>query len=171
MIDPQPPVLKMPPHFKMYRDKAKSHLVLEALDKAMERTEALFGAVAEDRAFHRYAEGKWSIKEVLQHLSDCERIFAYRALCFARKDPTVLPGFDEDLYGATAGADSRTLASILAEHRTVRQSTRSLFASFDQNRLQCVGTAGSSTLSVQDMGLIIAGHAEHHCDIHEQRYL
>ncbi len=161
----------MPPHFRMYHGKAHGNDVLHALQHALDRTGTLFSAVAEDRGGHRYAAGKWSIKEVLQHLSDCERIFAYRALCFARKDLTVQPGFDEDLYAATSGADGHALASILAEHRAIRQSTLALFASFDGTMLERMGTAGSSTLSVHDLGLIIAGHAEHHCDIHEQRYL
>lgn len=166
-----PQVVKMAPHFKMYHDKAQSRDVIHALESALKRTELLYGAVSEDRGGHRYAVGKWSIKEVLQHLSDCERIFAYRALCFARQDPTALPGFDEDLYGVMAMADRHPVATILAEHCAVRQSTLALFASFDEAAFQRIGTAGSSTLSVHAQGLIIAGHAEHHCDIHEQRYL
>ncbi|MBX2972939.1 MAG: DinB family protein [Flavobacteriales bacterium] len=161
----------LPPHFRVYLGKAGKDNVPEALHDALERTIALFGAVDESRGGHRYAEGKWSIKEVLQHLNDCERIFAYRALCFARNDSTVLPGFDEDLYAATSAADRIPLATILNEHRVIRQATLALFTSFDEAMLQRSGRAGSSTLSVRDLGLIIAGHAQHHCDIHEQRYL
>lgn len=159
------------PYLENYIGKAKGDDVRSALEAALARTSALFGAVSETRGTYRYAPGKWSVKEVLQHINDSERIFAYRALRFARNDATPLAAFDENHYAPASQADRSSLAAILYEHNAIRQSTVALFNSFDTRMLQRIGTAGGNTMSVHALGLIIAGHAEHHCDIHEQRYL
>lgn len=159
------------PYLKNYVAKARDKDVHTALLSAWERTSALFGAVHEERGGYRYAAGKWSVKEVLQHLNDCERIFSYRALRFARNDATALASFEENDYASASRADRLPLSLILEEHEAIRRSTLALFNGFDTDMLARSGTAGGSMVTVHALGLVIAGHAEHHCDIHEQRYL
>jgi DinB superfamily len=162
---------ELPPYLQNYLRKARGNTVLEAQENALKRTIALFGNVREERGLYRYAPGKWSIKEVLQHLNDCERIFAYRALRFARNDATALPPFDENDYTPASEADRLPLATIMAEHRAIRASTVALFTSFSPEMMARAGLASGNKVSVEQLGLIAAGHAEHHCDIHEERYL
>lgn len=120
---------------------------------------------------HRYAEGKWSVKEVVQHIIDAERVFAYRALCFARKDQTPLPPFDENVFAAHSKADERTKKDLLKELKTLQESTAQLFASFDQEQLDQPGIASGQPTYVKGIGYILLGHARHHKNILEERYL
>lgn len=161
----------LPAYLQNYLRKARGRTVLEAQQNALVRTVALFGDIGEERGSYRYAPGKWSIKEVLQHLNDCERIFTYRALRFARNDATALPPFEENEYTQASEADRSPLTSILTEHKAIRASTLALFASFTPVMMARAGLASGNTMSVEQLGLIAAGHAEHHCDIHEERYL
>lgn len=161
----------LPAYLQNYLRKARGRTVLEAQQNALVRTVALFGDIGEERGSYRYAPGKWSIKEVLQHLNDCERIFTYRALRFARNDATALPAFEENEYTPASEADRSPLTSILTEHKAIRASTLALFASFTPVMMARAGLASGNTMSVEQLGLIAAGHAEHHCDIHEERYL
>lgn len=161
----------LPPYLLNYFTKASGRTVHEALEKALLRTSNIFGTVPETRGTYRYADGKWSIKEVLQHITDSERIFAYRALRFARNDSTVLAPFEENDYAPASEADRLTLSSILDDHRATRASTITLFNSFSPAMLVRSGAAGANVVSVEQLGFIIAGHAEHHCDILQQRYL
>ncbi len=124
-----------------------------------------------DKYDYRYAEGKWTIKEVLQHIIDAERIFAYRALRFARKDPTPLPGFDENLFAAEAKADARTWDKLVEEFKIVRRSSELLFNSFDEEQLQSNGISSNSPNYVLAVGFILIGHAMHHQRIIKERYL
>jgi hypothetical protein len=118
-----------------------------------------------------YAPGKWTGRDILQHVIDTERIMSYRALRFARHDQTILPGFDEELFGQTAQASRRTVADLYAEYAAVRQSSLALFASFDQDRLLRTGVCYTQTLSVLALGLVIVGHARHHARILDERYM
>lgn len=126
--------------------------------------------VPESRAGFRYADGKWSIREVAGHLADAERIFAYRALCMARGDATPLPGFDENAYAAASNADARTLADLRAELLEVRSSTVRLFASLADDAWLRVGNANGMPVSVRAIAYITAGHAIHHRRILAERY-
>ncbi|HNR54840.1 MAG TPA: DinB family protein [Flavobacteriales bacterium] len=170
MSDRQTTIPGLPAYLQGYLNKAGSSEVDAALQLALERTIRTFGAIDEEGSLHRYAPGKWSIREMLQHITDSERIFAYRALRFARNDVTNLPSFDENAYATASKADHRSLRSILDEHLTVREASRSLFAGLDGEMLDGSGIAGGNRVGVRALGLIIAGHAEHHCDILEQRY-
>jgi hypothetical protein len=161
----------LPPYLQNYLRKARGKTVLEAQENALSRTIALFGAIDEERGSYRYAPGKWSIKDVLQHLNDCERIFTYRALRFARNDATALPPFEENDYTSASEADRLPLALLLAEHKAIRASTLALFASFTPVMMARAGMASGNRVRVDQLGFIAAGHAEHHCDIHEERYL
>ena len=118
-----------------------------------------------------YAEGKWTIKDIIQHLIDCERIFSYRALCFARNDKTFLPGFEENDYAIEAKGRNRSLISLLTELSAIRQSTILLFKDFTNQELLRLGTASNNPMSVRAVGFIIIGHQNHHQKIFEERYL
>lgn len=128
-------------------------------------------AIPADKIDYRYAEGKWTIREMVQHIIDAERIFAYRALRFARKDATPLPGFDENMYADNAKADKREWNELLAELKTVRDSSTFLFNSFDGDQLDSNGVSSNSPNYVLAIGYILIGHAVHHQHIIEERYL
>lgn len=118
-----------------------------------------------------YAPGKWTVRDIIQHVTDTERIFQYRALRFARKDPAPLPGFEQDDYARWAGAGERELSELLEELKTVRLSTIFLFRGFSDDALQRRGTAGGNLLSVLATGFVITGHQEHHLRIIREKYL
>ncbi len=117
-----------------------------------------------------YAPGKWTIHDILQHLTDTERIFDYRALRFARKDPTVLTGYNQDEYAKYARANDRTIADLLDEYREVHQGSARLFSTFDKEMLLRTGSYAGNTMSVLAIGYIILGHKTHHFKIMEEKY-
>lgn len=143
---------------------------LAALESQASSTAALLAATPEERGNHRYAEGKWSVKEVIGHLADGERVFAYRALRIARADTTELPGFEENDYVPAGRFDRRTLADIAAEFATVRAATLALVRSFDEDALARRGSANNSPVSVRALVAIIAGHEAHHVKLLRERY-
>jgi len=128
-------------------------------------------SIPEDKLYYRYDEGKWTIKEILVHIIDDERIYAYRALRFARKDSTELAGFDQENYAVNSGANKRSIESILHEFETVRKATISLFESFTDEALTSSGIANGNKVSVRALGYHIAGHEKHHVNIIRERYL
>lgn len=167
----RPDLSVIPEGYKGYVTLAKDYDFLEALDIARNRMAELVLSLPEGKGEYRYGPNKWSIKEVLCHLIDAERIFTYRALRFARNDKTQLPGFEENDYAPEANAHGRTLAEIGEEATHVRQSTVDLFKSFTPEMLQRTGTANGKTLSVLHLGYTIAGHELHHYNILQERYL
>jgi uncharacterized damage-inducible protein DinB len=124
-----------------------------------------------DKFDFRYEEGKWTIKEIIQHIIDTERILAYRALRFSRKDLTPLPSFDENNFVDNTNAVSRSIQDLLAELSAVRYSNLLLFKSFSQEQLLTKGNASNQTISVRAIGFMIIGHQRHHQKVFEQRYL
>ena len=124
-----------------------------------------------DKFDYRYAEGKWTIKDIIQHLIDSERVFAYRAMRFARNDNTILPGFDENSYADATNAGNRSIQELLTEMALVRQCTITLFKSFTKDDLLKMGTASDNKVSVRALGFIIIGHQNHHIEIFTERYL
>jgi hypothetical protein len=162
---------KVPEFYHNYIRKV-AHLTLpEALAQHGAELPLSLQNVPEEQWAFRYAPGKWSIKEVVQHIIDAERIFCYRALCFARGEKAALPGFDENEYAAASGADNRTKMALLQEFETVQQGTSQLFASFGDGQLTASGTANKSSIYVAAIGYIIAGHCLHHINILKERYL
>jgi hypothetical protein len=127
--------------------------------------------ITAEKSVYRYANDKWSVKELLQHITDTERIFSYRALCIARGDTTPLPGFNENSYAANSKADNRKWNDLLEDFRAVRRSTEILFASFDKDQLNASGTANGKYVYVEGIGFIIAGHVLHHVKMLKERYL
>lgn len=124
-----------------------------------------------DKFDYRYAEGKWTIKDIIQHVIDTERIFAYRALRISRNDITPLPGFEENDYVENSKANERGIQDLLAEFSAVRYSTLFLFKSFSEEQLKRMGTASGTAISVRAIGFIIIGHQKHHQHIFQERYL
>lgn len=124
-----------------------------------------------DKYDYRYAPGKWTIKQIIQHVIDSERIFAYRALRFARNDKTQLPGFNENEYADNVDADRRNLQDLLTEFSIVRHSTIAMFKSFTQDDLLRTGVASENTVSVRALGFMVIGHQNHHIKIFKERYL
>ncbi|MEK0422624.1 MAG: hypothetical protein RLZ95_534 [Bacteroidota bacterium] len=129
-----------------------------------------WAAIPAEKANYAYAEGKWTIKQMFQHVIDTERIFAYRALAIARKEPGALLGFDENEYAKNGTASNRNWKDMLTEWRVVRQSTNLLFASFSEEQIKSMGTASGLPISVNALGFIIFGHALHHLHILKERY-
>lgn len=124
-----------------------------------------------DKFDYRYAEGKWTIKEILQHIIDTERIFAYRALRISRNDTTPLPGFDEIIFANNTEGNKRSLQDLLTELSAVRHSNLLLFKSFSENQLKRVGVASEHSISVRAIGFMIIGHQKQHQKVFEERYL
>lgn len=157
-------------YFARYIDQTSTHDLLPALLASHDELRTLVGNCSETQLLHRYAEGKWSVKELLVHIADAERIFAYRALRFVRRDTTPLPGFDENLYVPTSHADKRDLSTILRELGAVRQASIALFEPMTEEDIRQTGVASNTTLSVRALGYIILGHETHHRNILRERY-
>ncbi|GAA3788203.1 DinB family protein [Corallibacter vietnamensis] len=130
-----------------------------------------FRAIPENKLTYSYAEGKWTPKDILQHLIDVERVFSYRALHFARLDANMLAGFDENYYAEIALGNNRTLDSLLSEYELLRASTMAMFQSFDEDVLRRIGNANGSKMSVRAAGFVLIGHEKHHCNVITERYL
>lgn len=148
----------------------RSEDVLAVLADQLERVPEVAGRFGESRGDYRYAPGKWSVKEVIGHLSDSERIFAYRALRIARGDETPLAGFDENAYAPETHAEARTLADVVDEWRDVRRATLSLFRGLPAAAWTRRGTANGQSMSTRAAAWVIAGHTRHHAAVLQQRY-
>jgi uncharacterized damage-inducible protein DinB len=146
-------------------------LVLKHLKDNLKATKDFILSLPEEKLVFRYAEGKWTIKEMLVHIIDDERIYAYRALRFARNDQMELPGFDQDIYAHHSGAKERSIKGILKEFATVRNSTISLFKNLDDEALMRAGVADGKAMSVRAAAYHIAGHELRHINIIKERYL
>lgn len=144
--------------------------LMDTLTAQGTRIAQLVRGIAESRGDHRYAEGKWSIKDVVLHVCDAERIFSYRLLRFARGDATNLPGFDEGTYVQHAGAAARTLAGLSEEFKAVRHATITLLKPLDDDAMSRRGLANNHPVSARALAWIMAGHAEHHARIVNERY-
>ncbi len=144
--------------------------VLEQLEAQIAETLSMLADLDEERARHRYQPDKWSVKEMLGHLIDAERVFGYRAMCIARGERASLPGMEADDYVAGARFDDRALASLLEEFEHLRRATIAFFASLDNDELQRVGVANQVEVSVGALVFIIAGHHAHHLGVLRERY-
>jgi hypothetical protein len=161
----------LPPFYSGYVSLVQDMDVMEALSVSGAATETLLRSLPEEMELYRYAPDKWSVNELVCHMMDAERIFAYRALRFARKDDTPLAGFEENTYAPHANAHSRTLQQLAAEMQRLRATTIDLFASFTPDMLQLKGNANNNIISVINIGYVIAGHEMHHCAVIQERYL
>jgi len=146
-------------------------LILKYLADNLKATRKFVLSIPKDRLLHRYAEGKWSIKEILGHIVDDERIYVYRALRFARNDSTELLGFDQDQYARYSDANKRASTDLLDEFSLVRRSTIAFFKSLDAAALLRTGVANGQKVSVRALAYRIAGHELRHLSIIRERYL
>ena len=159
------------PFYGNYIKAVPSQDLIQVLMDQKDPTARLLSTISEDQATKRYAPDKWSIKEVVGHICDTERIMTYRALRIARGDETPLPGFEQDDFVRHAGFDLRPLEELISEFKTVREATLSLFRGLDNQSLQRRGTANNTGVSVLALAYIIAGHERHHVGILRERYL
>lgn len=171
MMKTTPDFNTLPKFYHHYVMQVHDLNMLEALEQSGNHLQTLLHRVAEEKGEYRYAEGKWSMKELICHMMDAERIFAYRALRFARNDSTELAGFEENDYAPEANAHGRTLKHLMKEAEVLRQTTIDLFTSFTPEMLQRQGTANKNVVSVVNLGYIIAGHETHHRNVLNERYL
>jgi uncharacterized damage-inducible protein DinB len=167
----KPEASEHPPYYNYYINLIDSSDALKTLEHQLMELHQLIGLVPLELEEYRYAEGKWTIKEVLGHICDVERIFGYRALCIARGDQNAIPGFDENLYANTGQFNKRSLYDLLHEFSLSRESNIALFKSFDSEMLSRMGTANNSRMSVRAILFMIAGHEKHHVNIIKERYL
>ena len=161
----------MPGYFQVYINQVAEKDLATAFRNQSAVMKDFLPAITEEKSRFAYAAGKWTIREMLQHIIDAERIFTYRALCFARKETTSLPSFEENDYAANSLANNRSWQNLTAEFIAVRQSTLYLFNSFTPEMLASTGTANNNTFSVEAIGFITVGHLNHHKKILEERYL
>ena len=166
--------MEVPSLYETYFDRYTALVSEKTLQEAFKNQDSVLNDylanVTEEKSNYSYAPEKWTLKEMLQHMIDTERIFTYRALAFARKDPANLPGFDENLYADNSEANRRTWAALAEEIRAVRSSTKFLFASFTPEMLEATGTFNDNEGKVKTMGFIIAGHVYHHMKVAKGRY-
>lgn len=161
------------PYFTIYIEPAvaRNLEIIPLLELNLKETISFFKKIPANKELYAYAEQKWTIREILQHLIDTERIFCYRALRIARNDKTNLPGFDENDFARNSKANSRTLQDLTEEFKTVRHATLSLFRNFDAEDWTKTGMASNSEISLRAIGFIMAGHVIHHQRIIKERYL
>lgn len=131
----------------------------------------IFLSLSEEQALSRYAPGKWSLKEVLAHITDTERIMSYRLLRIARGDTTDLPGFDQDIFIANASFDEVAITDLIKDFQAVRKATLALLPTISEAAWARLGTANTFTISARALAYVIVGHAQHHLNMVEQKYL
>ena len=168
---PRPDATEYAPFYGTYVGKVPDGDLLELLERQRRETQNLLAGLSDTQALHRYAPGKWSMKEVVGHLMDSERVFCYRALRFARADEKPLQGFDEKAWVPAGSFDARPLTDLAAELDAVRRATIALFRGFDAAALARKGTANNNEVTVRALAWIVAGHERHHVAILRERYL
>lgn len=156
--------------YKDYITLADAPNVIQALIQQGQQIYAIIQKLTSDEADYRYETGKWTVKEVVGHLVDTERIMAYRALCISRGEQKSLPGYDQDEYVEQADFDNRSLQNLSTEYDALRNATISMFNSFNEKQILRKGTANNTTVSVRALAYIIAGHEKHHLNILEEKY-
>lgn len=159
------------PYYETYISKVPDGDILETLTKQLDEMLKVLRSLPEERGGFRYSPEKWSIREVIGHLIDSERIFAYRALRFARGDVNPLAGFDQDEYVRASGSDRRKLTDLASEFEYLRRATISMLRSFEDAAGERRGKANNNEISVRALAWIIAGHERHHLQILRERYL
>ena len=171
-VIPKPAPNEYAPYARMYVDLVPTdgHILLHLSDN-FKAAQQLVGTLSEAQLLHSYAPGKWTIKEVLVHIVDDERIYAYRAMCFARGEQTPLPGFEQEDYAANSGANERSMEGIMEEYEAVRRSTVALFNSFTDEALSRWGTANNHKCTVRGLLYHLAGHELHHLNLIRSKYL
>jgi len=159
------------PYFDRYISRVPDADIIDVLGSQIEETVALLKNLPETMGGHRYAPDKWSIREVIGHMSDGERVFSYRALRFSRSDPLPVEGFDENEFVANARFNERTIADLTSEFEHLRRAAIHLYAGLDEEGMSRRGIANQNEISVRALAFVTAGHESHHLDILRTRYL
>ncbi len=160
-----------PEYYQRYIDNVQDNNVLDALNSTLTEGLAIIKSIPADKANHAYADGKWTVKELLIHIIDTERIFAYRAMRFSRGDSQALAGFEQDDYILHANAANRSLESIVSEYEHLRLSNIALFGSYDAAQLDRIGKGNKFDVSVRAILYVMCGHQIHHLNVLKERYL
>ena len=158
-------------YYKPYLDLLSGENLNNLIAQGEQTTQTFFQNIPSSKWDYQYAEGKWTPKDILMHIADTERVFAYRALYFSRFNDAELKGFDENVFAENALARNQSITSLLKNYSAVRKATLSLFKSFDENMLRRIGRANGSQMSVRAAGFIICGHEIHHINVIKERYL
>ena len=161
----------IPPSFQQYVKWVKDYNVITLLEKDYKSGLSFFEKISKEKQDYYYAPGKWSVKEILQHLNDVERIFMYRALRFSRLDPIDLPGFDEEYYLEATSLEEIPYRNLLSEWSSLRESSILFYKNIIPKFLDRTGRASGQEFSVKSIGYILAGHTRHHIEIIKERYL
>jgi hypothetical protein len=167
----RPKPTDFPAYFARYISRVDTDTLGDAVTKYSSDLETFYTGLPEARADHAYAEGKWTLKEVLQHIIDTERVMSYRLLRIARNDKTPLASFDENSFAANAPVSGRSFDDLKEEFKAVRRSTDLLIKSLTEDRLSLSGTASNMPVTANAVGYIVFGHMLHHKAIVEERYL
>ena len=169
---PKPQHGEYPSYAEMYMKwMPDDGLLLQHLQTNFENTSRLVQSLTEEQLYLRYAPNKWTVKEVLVHIVDDERIYAYRAMCFGRNEKLALPGFDQDEYARYSDANDRDIDQIMIEYEAVRNATIALFDGFSDTALTRMGVADGNRATVRALGYHIAGHELHHVHLLKAKYL
>jgi uncharacterized damage-inducible protein DinB len=163
--------ITVPDFYITYLNALQEDNLQEALANNTRRFRKLLKQIPHKKINYAYAEGKWTIKELLQHIIDAERVFIYRALTFARQDPAPLPGFDENNWAITAKAPKRKWNELVDEWKALRSANELFLNSLDDDQLLQTGSANNNTISVAGLAFVCAGHVAHHMRIIRERYL
>ena len=158
-------------YYGKYIDLAKAKQLLPALLDGLNTTSSFFESIPAEKHEYRYAEGKWTPKEVLLHLTDTERVFMYRAMQFARANNVVLEGFDQNEFAENSKANERNMQDLVSEYKSVRKATIAFISSCSEETLLRAGVASNNPLSVRAAAYICSGHDIHHMNIIKERYL
>src|SRR5215831_4539219 len=159
------------PYYQSYIDQVSETDIMQVLRSELDDLDVLLGSVPAEKETYAYADGKWTIRQIVGHLIDGERVFGYRALCIARGEKQNLPGFEQDDYLQTSPYNHIALEDLLSEMRLVRLSNLAMFRSLDEEAWSRVGLANNNEVSVRALAYIMAGHTRHHMKVLKQRYL
>ncbi|MEM7572895.1 MAG: DinB family protein [Bacteroidota bacterium] len=158
-------------YYGTYTSKVPAGPMLDVFQQSAKNTEDFFKNLPTDKHEFAYAEGKWTIKEILQHLIDTERVFSYRALWFARKNTEALPGMDQDDFNTHSQANGRSMSDLITEYRALKSATHAMLSSFSEATFIQIGTASGNPFSVRSLAFIMIGHEQHHVQVIKERYL
>jgi len=159
------------PYYQGYVDQVSESDIMTVLRDELDELDVLLARVPAEKETYAYAEGKWTIREIIGHLIDGERVFGYRALCIARGEKQNLPGFDQNDYMLTAPYNHIELEDLLSELRLVRLSNIAMFRSLDEEAWNRVGTANGNEITLRALAFIMGGHVRHHMSVLKERYL
>jgi uncharacterized damage-inducible protein DinB len=159
------------PYYSRYIDLVASDDILSTLTEQLSETTEFLTTISEQKSLHRYADGKWTIRQVLNHVNDTERVFLHRAFWFARGFPDPLPGFDQNISAEVARGNNVYWKAHVEEFRTVRQATLSFFKNLPEDGWSRSGVASYNPVTVRALAYIIAGHVEHHRKVIQEKYL